>query len=90
MTEIFWIASLIFTTYMCIDCINRKEHFVWIIVMIVLMPVGAIAYFLQLKTAFPHRPPTEPNSKARAGRPSSNPAHRARNWTRKRPCNSRS
>lgn len=49
MTEIFWIASLIFTTYMCIDCINRKEHFVWIIVMIVLMPVGAIAYFFAVK-----------------------------------------
>ena len=49
MTEFFWTISLLFTVWMCIDAINRKEHFVWIIVMIVLIPVGALAYFFTIK-----------------------------------------
>ena len=53
MTEIFWIAAFIFTTYMCIDCLNRKESFVWIIVMIFLMPLGAMAYFFAVKNRAP-------------------------------------
>lgn len=66
MTELFWIASLIFTTYMCIDCINRKEHFIWIIVMIVLMPIGAIAYFFAVK----NRAPEPSTSEQGVGKPS--------------------
>jgi len=50
MTEFFWTISFLFTTWMCIDAINRREHFVWIIVMIVLMPVGALAYFFTVKS----------------------------------------
>lgn len=49
MTEFFWTLSFVFTAWMCIDAINRREHFVWIIVMIVLMPVGALAYFFTVK-----------------------------------------
>jgi hypothetical protein len=66
MTELFWIASLIFTTYMCIDCINRKEHFIWIIVMIVLMPIGAIAYFFAVK----NRAPAPSTGEQRVSKPS--------------------
>jgi tetratricopeptide (TPR) repeat protein len=35
--------------WMCLDCIQRREHFVWIIIMIVLFPVGAAAYFFVVK-----------------------------------------
>lgn len=35
--------------WMCLDCIQRREHFVWIIIMIILFPVGAVAYFFVVK-----------------------------------------
>ena len=35
---------------MWIDCMQRKEHFVWIIVMVVLFPVGAVAYYFAVKS----------------------------------------
>ena len=35
--------------WMCLDCIQRKEHFIWIIIMIILFPVGAVAYFFVVK-----------------------------------------
>jgi len=31
------------------DCIQRREHFVWIIIIILLPPVGAVAYFFAIK-----------------------------------------
>jgi len=51
--EIFWIAYTIFTILMCLDCINRKEHFIWIIVMIALFPVGPFAYFFAVRQRQP-------------------------------------
>lgn len=47
--EIIWVAFGIFTAWMCLDCINRKEHFIWIIIMIVLFPVGGFVYFFAVK-----------------------------------------
>ena len=38
--------------WMSLDCIQRREHFIWIIIMIILFPVGAVAYF------FVWNPPT--------------------------------
>ncbi len=35
--------------WMCMDCIQRREHFIWIIIMIILFPVGAVAYFFVVK-----------------------------------------
>ncbi len=34
---------------MCVDCVNQKEHFVWIIIILVLVPVGPFAYFFAVK-----------------------------------------
>jgi len=31
------------------DCIQRREHFVWIIIIILLPPIGAVAYFFAIK-----------------------------------------
>ncbi len=31
------------------DCIQRREHFVWIIIIILLPPIGAVAYFFVIK-----------------------------------------
>ncbi len=47
--EIIWVAFGIFTAWMCLDCINRKEHFIWVIIMIVLFPIGAGVYFFAVK-----------------------------------------
>ena len=47
--DIFWIAYFAFVLWMCMDCINRKEHFVWVIVILVLIPVGPFAYFFAVK-----------------------------------------
>ena len=35
--------------WMSLDCIQRREHFIWIIIMIILFPVGAVAYFFVVK-----------------------------------------
>ena len=35
--------------WMCMDCIQRREHFVWIIIIILLPPIGAVAYFFAIK-----------------------------------------
>ncbi len=44
----------IFMVWMCLDCIRRKEHFVWLMVMILLFPVGAFAYFFFVKSKAPN------------------------------------
>jgi tetratricopeptide (TPR) repeat protein len=31
------------------DCFNRKEHFIWIIIIVFLIPVGPVAYFFAVK-----------------------------------------
>lgn len=47
--DLFITVALIFMIWMCLDCIQRKEHFVWIIIMVVLFPVGAVAYYFMVK-----------------------------------------
>jgi len=42
--------------WMCMDCIQRKEHFVWIVIMVVLFPVGAVIYYFAVKTKGAKRP----------------------------------
>jgi len=43
--------------WMCLDCIKRKEHFIWIVIMVVLFPIGSVVYYFAVKTkgksAFP-------------------------------------
>ena len=48
--DILITLALVFMVWMCIDCMQRKEHFVWIIVMVVLFPVGAVAYYFAVKS----------------------------------------
>ena len=47
--DIFWIAYTAFVLWMCMDCFNRKEHFIWIIIIVFLIPVGPFAYFFAVK-----------------------------------------
>ena len=54
--DIFWLAYTAFLLWMCIDCINRKEHFIWIIVIIFLFPVGPFAYFIAVKKRAGRKP----------------------------------
>lgn len=59
--DIFIILSLVFMVWMCLDCIKRKEHFIWIVVMVVLFPVGAVVYYFAVKakggrSSFPAMP----------------------------------
>jgi hypothetical protein len=49
LTDIFIYAAAGFMVWMCLDCIQRREHFVWIIIMIILFPIGAFAYFFVVK-----------------------------------------
>ena len=35
--------------WMCMDCISRKEHFIWIVIMVVLFPIGAVVYYFAVK-----------------------------------------
>ena len=35
--------------WMCLDCISRKEHFIWIVIMVVLFPIGAVVYYFAVK-----------------------------------------
>jgi len=42
-------AALVFMVWMCFDCIQRREHFVWIVIMVVLFPIGAVAYYFMVK-----------------------------------------
>ena len=64
MTDLFIYAAAGFMVWMCLDCIQRREHFVWIIIMIILFPIGAFAYFFVVKNraggkaGFPS-PPTQ-------------------------------
>ena len=48
--DILITLALVFMVWMCIDCMQRKEHFVWIIIMVVLFPVGAIVYYFTIKS----------------------------------------
>ena len=62
MTDLFIYAAAGFMVWMCLDCIQRREHFIWIIIMIILFPLGAVAYFFVVKTRtsevnVPGRPP---------------------------------
>ena len=41
--------GLAFSVWMCFDCIQRKEHFIWIVLMIALVPFGAVAYYFLVK-----------------------------------------
>ncbi len=36
--------------WMCMDCITRREHFIWIVIMVVLFPIGAVVYYFAVKT----------------------------------------
>ena len=47
--DIFWIAYTAFVLWMSMDCINRKEHFIWVIIIVALFPVGPFAYFFAVK-----------------------------------------
>ena len=49
MTDFFIYAAAGFMVWMCLDCIQRREHFIWIIIMIILFPIGAVAYFFVVK-----------------------------------------
>ena len=49
MTDLLIYAAAGFMVWMCLDCIQRREHFIWIIIMIILFPVGAVAYFFVVK-----------------------------------------
>ncbi len=51
--DIFWLAYTAFVLWMCMDCINRKEHFIWVIIILVLIPVGPFAYFFAVKNRTP-------------------------------------
>ncbi|PIQ97503.1 MAG: hypothetical protein COV67_03820 [Nitrospinae bacterium CG11_big_fil_rev_8_21_14_0_20_56_8] len=48
--DIIITLALIFMVWMCMDCIQRKEHFVWIIIMVVLFPIGAVVYYFVVKS----------------------------------------
>jgi len=48
--DILITLALVFMVWMCIDCLQRKEHFIWIIIMVVLFPVGAVAYYFTIKS----------------------------------------
>ena len=48
--DILITLALVFMVWMCIDCMQRKEHFVWIIIVVVLFPVGAVAYYFTVKS----------------------------------------
>ena len=47
--DILITLALVFMVWMCIDCLQRKEHFIWIIIMVVLFPVGAVAYYFTVR-----------------------------------------
>lgn len=49
MQEIFNYLAAGFMLWMVLDCIQRREHFVWIIIIILLPPIGAVAYFFAIK-----------------------------------------
>jgi tetratricopeptide (TPR) repeat protein len=49
LTDILIYAAAGFMVWMCLDCIQRREHFIWIIIMIILFPIGAVAYFFVVK-----------------------------------------
>ncbi|MFQ5443586.1 MAG: tetratricopeptide repeat protein [Nitrospinales bacterium] len=50
MMDLFIILCLVFMVWMCLDCVRRKEHFIWIIIMVVLFPIGAVAYYFSVKS----------------------------------------
>ena len=47
--DFFIILSLGFMVWMCLDCITRREHFIWIVIMVVLFPIGAVVYYFAVK-----------------------------------------
>lgn len=53
--ELIYTVAIIFTIWMCLDCVQRKEPFVWIVIMVVLIPIGAVAYYFTVKSVGPRR-----------------------------------
>jgi len=47
--DLFIIVSFIFMVWMCMDCLSRKEHIIWIVIMLFLFPIGAVAYYFMVK-----------------------------------------
>lgn len=47
--EIFFTVGLVFMVWMFLDCIQRKEHFIWIVIIVFLFPVGAVIYYFAVK-----------------------------------------
>ena len=47
--DLFIIVSFVFMVWMCLDCISRKEHIIWIVIMLFLFPVGSVAYYFMVK-----------------------------------------
>lgn len=58
--DIFWIAYTAFVLWMSMDCINRKEHFIWVIIIVVLIPIGPFAYFFAVKNRSSGGPTLQP------------------------------
>jgi len=58
--DIFWIAYTASVLWMCMDCFNRKEHFIWIIIIVFLIPVGPFAYFFAVKNRSSGGPTLQP------------------------------
>ena len=49
LTDIIIYAAAGFMVWMCLDCITRREHFIWIVIMVVLFPIGAVVYYFAVK-----------------------------------------
>jgi len=48
------IIVIAFSGWMCLDCLQRKEHIVWVIIIIALIPpIGALIYFFAVKAQRP-------------------------------------
>lgn len=50
MFQLILAVLMAFTLWMCLDSVQRKEHVIWIVVMIFLFPIGAIAYYFAVKS----------------------------------------
>lgn len=49
MMDLFIYASIAFLIWMCFDCVQRKEHVIWLVIMVILFPIGAVAYYFLVK-----------------------------------------
>ncbi|QPJ65779.1 MAG: tetratricopeptide repeat protein [Candidatus Nitrohelix vancouverensis] len=55
--DIFFVIAGVFTGWMCLDCLQRKEHFVWVVIMLALFPIGSLIYFFVVKSKAPSQVP---------------------------------